>query len=436
MRTSSSAANTGLEADSAVVVLTGMLHRDKQVWGENPEAFDPDRFSPENRANIPPNAYKPFGTGQRACIGRQFALQEATLVLSMLLQRFELVDFANYQLETKQTLTIKPTNFSIRVRLRAGRTATAAPAAPTAGSPRAPARRHADPRRRRAPNAAAGAVRLQPGHGRGLGARASLRMRQTAGFVATVGSLDDHVGSLPKDGAVVIVTASYNGQPPDNAAKFCQWLRDPRCHPMRLRASQYSVFGCGNRDWAATYQAIPTLIDAQLEKHGAKRMYKRGEGDARGDFDRDYRALVWRALSVAVHSITPAGRHRAEHKRRGRASRSRFVNKQAANPIIRSYSAVGLTVRANRELQHRDCERPSERSTRHLEIALPSGVTYNAGDHLGIVPRNGLDQIRRVLLRFKLDASLYLTITPRANAEHAPAGQRAGAVAWRAGKSG
>ena len=83
-----------------------------------------------------------------------------------------------------------------------------------------------------------------------------------------------------------------------------------------------------------------------------------------------------------------------------------FVNKQGANPIIRSYNAVGMPVRANRKLQHRDCERPSEPSTRHLEIALPSGVTYNAGDHLGIVPRNGLDQIQRVLLRFKLDAGL------------------------------
>ena len=84
----------------------------RTIWGENPEAFDPDRFSPENRAKIPPNAYKPFGTGQRACIGRQFALQEAALVLSMLLQRFEFIDFADYQLETKQTLTIKPANFT------------------------------------------------------------------------------------------------------------------------------------------------------------------------------------------------------------------------------------------------------------------------------------------------------------------------------------
>jgi cytochrome P450/NADPH-cytochrome P450 reductase len=77
-----------LEKDSAAMILVGMLHRDQQVWGQPPEQFDPDRFSPENRTKLPPNAYKPFGTGQRACIGRQFALQEANLVLSMLLQHY------------------------------------------------------------------------------------------------------------------------------------------------------------------------------------------------------------------------------------------------------------------------------------------------------------------------------------------------------------
>src|SRR5262249_52121568 len=81
-----------------------------------------------------------------------------------------------------------------------------------------------------------------------------------------------------------------------------------------------------------------------------------------------------------------------------------------------SYSAAAMTVRVNRELQHRDCERPSERSTRHLEIGLPPGATYQTGDHLGIVPRNSVDQVRRVLLRFKLDAGLYVTITPSLDA--------------------
>ena len=83
--------------------------------------------------------------------------------------------------------------------------------------------------------------------------------------------------------------------------------------------------------------------------------------------------------------------------------------------------AVAMTVRMTRELQRHDGERPSERSTRHIEIALPSGVSYSAGDHLGIVPRNGLGAIQRVLLRFKLDPSLYATIVPRANADtHLP----------------
>jgi FAD binding domain len=60
-------------------------------------------------------------------------------------------------------------------------------------------------------------------------------------------------------------------------------------------------------------------------------------------------------------------------------------------------------------------------STRHIEIVLPSGVSYSAGDHLGIVPRNGLETIKRVLMRFKLDPSLYATIVPSANADtHLP----------------
>ena len=94
-----------------------MLHRDPSVWGENAEVFNPDNFAPEKEAALPPNAYKPFGNGQRACIGRQFALQEATLVIGMILQRFKLIDHTRYELKIKETLTMKPTT-SNRVRLR------------------------------------------------------------------------------------------------------------------------------------------------------------------------------------------------------------------------------------------------------------------------------------------------------------------------------
>ena len=106
-----------------LVALTPTLHRDPAIWGNDAEAFNPDRFSPEAEEARPANAYKPFGTGQRACIGRQFAMQEAALVLGMILQRFELIDHTNYQLQIKQALTIKPDHFTMQVRPKGQRTA-------------------------------------------------------------------------------------------------------------------------------------------------------------------------------------------------------------------------------------------------------------------------------------------------------------------------
>jgi cytochrome P450/NADPH-cytochrome P450 reductase len=211
----------------------------------------------------------------------------------------------------------------------------------------------------------------------------------------------------------VIATASYNGKPPDNAANFCKWLQNPSQPADAFAGVEYTVFGCGNRDWFATYQAVPKLIDDQLAKHGATRMYERGEGDARGDFDGEYRAWytpLWEAVAKEMSLPDSV----AESGPTGQRFSVAFVNRQAANPVITSYCAVPMTVRVNRELQNTESERPSDRSTRHIEIALPAGVTYAAGDHLGVVPRNGVELFRRVLLHYKLDPSLYVRITPNA----------------------
>lgn len=101
------------KGEDRISVLIPQLHRDKDAWGDNVEEFQPERF--EELDKVPHHAYKPFGNGQRACIGMQFALHEATLVMGMLLQHFELIDYQNYQLDVKQTLTLKPGDFKIRI---------------------------------------------------------------------------------------------------------------------------------------------------------------------------------------------------------------------------------------------------------------------------------------------------------------------------------
>lgn len=235
----------------------------------------------------------------------------------------------------------------------------------------------------------------------------------------TLGALDDHVDDLPRSGALVVVCSSYNGTPPDNAAEFCRWIAGAGADAAAGVA--YSVFGCGNTEWAATYQAVPALLDRELEAHGAHRVHPRGEGNAAGDFDAQYRAWhgpLWPDVAAAlglpgtVAAAEPTGPRLA----------ITLTNRQLSNPVVMSYRARPARVLANRELLAVDGgDGTSARSTRHLEVALPADTTYRAGDHLGVLPRNDIQLLRRVMARFGLDAGQYITIVPNSGSHtHLP----------------
>jgi cytochrome P450 len=99
-------------------VLIPLIHRDPSVWGEDAGEFRPDRFLPESSRGRPPHAYKPFGTGERACIGRQFALHEAVLVLARLLHRYTITGDPEYVLTVGERLTLMPRGFEITLARR------------------------------------------------------------------------------------------------------------------------------------------------------------------------------------------------------------------------------------------------------------------------------------------------------------------------------
>ena len=99
------------------LALTPVMHRDPR-WGPNPDAFDPDRFEPERVRARPAGLYKPFGTGQRSCIGRQFAIHEAILMLAVLLRRYDFIADPGYELTIAERLTLMPEGFRLGLQLR------------------------------------------------------------------------------------------------------------------------------------------------------------------------------------------------------------------------------------------------------------------------------------------------------------------------------
>lgn len=366
------------------IALLPTLHRDPKVW-HNPNQFDPDRFAPEVREQIPEHAWKPFGNGQRACIGRSFAMQEASLVLAMMLQRFELSQPQPYHLHVKETLTLKPEGLTVRARVRKNIVRSAKPTQP-------------NPAIQASPNQAQHNTPLLVLYGSNSGSSEAFARRiasdgEARGYQTTVAALNDYVNKLPTTGAVSIVAASYNGQPADNAQAFCQWLAS--VEPNSLKGVRYSVFGCGNRDWQSTYQAVPTQIDQHLQAAGAERLLERGAADARSDFFGDFER--WYAPFWQTHNQTFA----IERNEISSKPLYEIELLPSSSDQLAQQTGFGFaSVLENRELV--DLSSPLGRSKRHIELRLPNELQYQAGDYLAILPQNHPSLIERACKHFGL----------------------------------
>jgi cytochrome P450 len=109
-RLTSKAATLGgydLPAGSRVLVNLFNLHRHPEFW-PGPETFDPDRFAPERRKQQHRFAYLPFGAGPHLCIGKNFALLEAHLLLILIAQRYEFHHVAGHVVQNHATITLRP----------------------------------------------------------------------------------------------------------------------------------------------------------------------------------------------------------------------------------------------------------------------------------------------------------------------------------------
>lgn len=96
-----------IPAHSNVFISPWAIHRHPAFW-DNPEAFDPDRFSPARSADRPHFAYLPFGGGPRQCIGNMFALTEAQLILATITQRYQLHLLSEQPIEPQPLITLRP----------------------------------------------------------------------------------------------------------------------------------------------------------------------------------------------------------------------------------------------------------------------------------------------------------------------------------------
>jgi cytochrome P450 len=103
-------------AGSNVIVSPWVTHRDARFF-PRPEMFDPDRWSTDRLQPAHKFAYFPFGGGPRLCIGNNFALMEAAILLAIVAQRFDVTLLPGQTIEPLASITLRPKR-GVRVRLR------------------------------------------------------------------------------------------------------------------------------------------------------------------------------------------------------------------------------------------------------------------------------------------------------------------------------
>ena len=403
-----------MRKDRPVNVFAPGLHRSPAAWNDA-EEFDIDRWLPDREAARHPHAYKPFGNGERACIGRQFAMVEAKIAMAMMLRSFAISDPHNYRLRIKETLSIKPDDFHMRIRLRQ-------PHERIAAAPVEVVQDTAVASVTGTGQAFAVLYGSSLGTARDIAEEIAERAR-VDGFDVVTRSMDDSFkgGAKPQDKVVVIVTATYNGRAPDTAIEVERALDAGLFDDADWSGARYAVLGIGNSQWP-NYQHFPKRIDAVIEKAGGTRLVPRAEADGQGDFDGAVAAFVRSLWSALGSDAAPSEQQAALSLLPVSAADTRA----AALPA----HAQRLEIVANDELvKPADglwdfALEPPRPSTRLIRVRLPDGQRYHTGDHIAVYARNRPELVARALARLDVDGTALVQVEGQGGRfRHLPTGR-------------
>ncbi|KIJ37662.1 hypothetical protein M422DRAFT_259760 [Sphaerobolus stellatus SS14] len=339
---------------------------------------------------------------------RPLAWQESIIAFADIFQKFDLVPRdPSYQLLYKSTLTVKPRDFKIHAKPRPG-----APSLYSYAPAVQPPVSNDEIRKEIAANPVDG-VDLYLAYGSSSGTCKDFAQRvgsepTSKGFIPHIVTLDSIEPAVPTNGPVLIFTASYEGEPANNASRFIQTIQ--AAHEGQHTGVKYAVFGCGHHDWKQTHQKIPKLVDGILVKSGATRLMERMEADSGADeffdlFDT-WVPLLWETLGEAyedrVHVAVDEGVEEKLSIELMDDSRAAVLKRDEATLIGKVISNRILTA-------------PGVLAKHHIEIDLSEDTHYEPGDYLSILPRNPEENISRALSRFNLLPDQAITIKSKAS---------------------
>lgn len=408
------------------IILVGALaaQRDPRYWGHEPDVFNPDHFAMEKVVERPRHAFIPFSVGLRQCMAQEVTFMMLRVALFEIYNRYRLRVAPGAAVVKNTSVTTKPVSVPV-VRLpreaKQERQAALAQrkARPTSQADGAGAGDGAWDRPSEIPDTST-YQHIVIAYGSNFGTCKELAERfaersRFFGFTNEVVGLDDLVDMEPRTQPwlLMVMTSTYTANPPGNAIAFKTWLERSEVGCENWRNCRYLVWGSGNSQWNA-FLAFPRFVNTKLAEVGATPLAKIAFGDVGSPLwedvhtswnDRTWPVLI--DLAGAQPTEAAAARVATEHAV-VHAAEDELTSTDSATAMALSLdgrivaptiltNAVGIATHEVRALVCRELQAPESPSrTRHLEVSLPPGFAYTAGDHLGVCPHNDEETVARV----------------------------------------
>merc|ERR1712117_683384 len=427
-------------ADSALFINMRAVQHDPEIYPD-PEKFDPERWTQENQAKREPYTWFPFSSGRRICMGKPFNTISTRLTVASVVQRYHL------RVDPRSRCRVGGGNLLgwRGVQMQFMPRSTPGPSR----QPHYIARRSSlsfDKMFVQSQVAAGKRMLVLFASNTGTCEELAETMNKRAqalGFDSEIATMNQFVGPSPPvvpksgEGLVAIICSSYNGLAPDNGRKFEDAMKIGSLAFSSMKGVHFATFGVGNRQWRETYQKFPNSVAKALSGAGGVRVGELGSGDMdRGQVESEFSewcadtlvsALQVLGLSVPavlearLRPLPPAydfyvGGTKADDAAPASDTGSIVAPGMQQLDAKRSATAAFLAangefianISENRELQGLG----TGRSTRHVVIDLPPGVTYATGDHLGVLMPNPDDVVLAYLeyLQVSPDAVVLLDL--------------------------
>ncbi len=215
-------------------------------------------------------------------------------------------------------------------------------------------------------------------------AKKFIKLLKKSGFEPEIHDLAAYDRSrITKEKNLLVITSTYgDGEPPDNAADFYNWILSDSAP--RLDGVNFSVLALGDTSYP-DFCKCGIDFDTRFESLGATRVFKRIDSDVDTDAPfAEWTAGVMAALAPSI-AVAKAGPAVVETEDTGYSKKNPFPS-----PVLRNTNLNG----------------PGEKQTHHVELSLDgSGLEYEVGDALGVIPTNIPEVVDEIIANLPFKAS-------------------------------